>query len=582
MASDNEDDFQQQLAEAIALSLKPESSPYLQDKKSLIVIDESTESEDEAADPKPARNTVTPSMMTDEQPPTHSSNGILRGLDRKKMEEERLTRLKRKASMSSSISPPPSRRGRLEKPVEASSSRTANGVVLKTWAFGFARDQDIKIEEVLQKDDLKLAVLSSFQWDVEWLLRKLDLNRTEMVFVMQAKDEVTKAQYRTETMNMPNLRLCFPSMAGNVNCMHSKLQLLFHQDYLRIAVPSANLITYDWGENGGVMENVVFLVDLPRRPDGAPISKEHLTFFGKELIYFLEAMGLSKSIIDNVLRFDFSATTEIAFVHSIGGIHPGEQWKRTGYCGLSTAIRTLGLHQNGDVMVDFVASSIGSLNEQFLSTIFLAAHGNDPLTEYSWRNPVQPQPRRQKGAPSEELHAPREAEVLTRMRTDFRIYFPTRDTVVRSRGGTAVGGTICLHPKWYDAPSFPRTLFRDAQSRRAGLLMHSKMLFARPKKMEPREGLRRAWAYVGSANISESAWGRLVKDKTTKQPRLNCRNWECGVIIPASVPSPDLPDDAAGAGGVIGMDVFMGRVPVPLRIPAELYGSRRPWFYSEA
>jgi hypothetical protein len=37
--------------------------------------------------------------------------------------------------------------------------------------------------------------------------------------------------------------------------MHSKLQLLKYPDYLRVVVPSANLVPYDWGETG-VMENV--------------------------------------------------------------------------------------------------------------------------------------------------------------------------------------------------------------------------------------------------------------------------------------------------------------------------------------
>jgi Tyrosyl-DNA phosphodiesterase len=55
-----------------------------------------------------------------------------------------------------------------------------------------------------------------------------------------------------------NIRLCFPPMPGNVNCMHSKLQLLFHKTYLRIAVPSANLLDFDWGEMGGLMENVSY------------------------------------------------------------------------------------------------------------------------------------------------------------------------------------------------------------------------------------------------------------------------------------------------------------------------------------
>jgi hypothetical protein len=32
--------------------------------------------------------------------------------------------------------------------------------------------------------------------------------------------------------------------------------LLFHSGYLRIVVPTANLTPYDWGELGGLMENV--------------------------------------------------------------------------------------------------------------------------------------------------------------------------------------------------------------------------------------------------------------------------------------------------------------------------------------
>jgi hypothetical protein len=44
-------------------------------------------------------------------------------------------------------------------------------------------------------------------------------------------------------------------MDGLINCMHSKLQLLFYDQYLRVVIPSGNLTTYDWGETG-VMENV--------------------------------------------------------------------------------------------------------------------------------------------------------------------------------------------------------------------------------------------------------------------------------------------------------------------------------------
>ena len=45
---------------------------------------------------------------------------------------------------------------------------------------------DIKIEEVLQKDDLKLAVLSAFQVEPEWVESKLD-PKTKVIWVLQAK-----------------------------------------------------------------------------------------------------------------------------------------------------------------------------------------------------------------------------------------------------------------------------------------------------------------------------------------------------------------------------------------------------------
>jgi hypothetical protein len=64
-----------------------------------------------------------------------------------------------------------------------------DGVVKKTWAFGCPRQNDIKIEEILQKDDLELAVLSAFQWNEEWIFRKLNMRKTKIICVVQAERE---------------------------------------------------------------------------------------------------------------------------------------------------------------------------------------------------------------------------------------------------------------------------------------------------------------------------------------------------------------------------------------------------------
>jgi hypothetical protein len=53
-------------------------------------------------------------------------------------------------------------------------------------------------------------------------------------------------------------QLC-PVPDSRIFQMHAKLQLLSHPTHLRVVVPSANLVPYDWGESG-VMENVCSLI----------------------------------------------------------------------------------------------------------------------------------------------------------------------------------------------------------------------------------------------------------------------------------------------------------------------------------
>lgn len=145
------------------------------------------------------------------------------GIDRKKMEEERLARLKKRKAGPTNLNThdrrepelPPAQRPRLMSglgsqpalpPAISSLNSNSNtskgvseaglpyphGVVLRTWAAGSARrDDDITVEQVLQRDTLELAVLSSFQWDEDWLMSKLNLGRTRVLLIAYAADEET-------------------------------------------------------------------------------------------------------------------------------------------------------------------------------------------------------------------------------------------------------------------------------------------------------------------------------------------------------------------------------------------------------
>jgi hypothetical protein len=167
----------------------------------------------------------------------------LAGIDRKQMEQERLTRLAKRKAVDNPTSPEVQPNRKISKvepnstgssstrlpnapqqhPVPTATPRTINvpkkrtyvcpqpaankpgldiqptarpmiqwplGAVKKTALDGFPRqNNDITIEEVIQRSELELAVFSSFLWEMDWLFTKLDIHRTRFMLVMQANDK---------------------------------------------------------------------------------------------------------------------------------------------------------------------------------------------------------------------------------------------------------------------------------------------------------------------------------------------------------------------------------------------------------
>ncbi|KAJ5674747.1 uncharacterized protein N7477_004681 [Penicillium maclennaniae] len=601
----------------------------------------------EEANSKRATDTTVPtdSQKSIEKPdkPSEQPLGIL-GMDRKHMEKERLARqLKRKAddfipasdyesrglstkarkanpvagpesgdlspfaSSASRALPKPEICNRPDsnhpecrvKPLARSIPQFPFGAVKRTAIGHKARSTDeITIEEVLQRGELELAVLSSFLWDMEWLFTKMDTFNTRFILIMHAKEESTpedsdnaciiqRIQYQEETASMSNLRLCFPPMEGQINCMHSKLMMLFHPTYMRIAIPTANLTSTDWGENN-LLENTVFMIDLPKKGAESGPGKDLKPPFYEELVCFLKASTLHDNIIQKLENFDFSKTARYAFVHTIGGAHNSEQaWRRTGYPGLGRAVTNLGLQTSDPVDVDYVTSSVGSLNDNFVRAMHYACKGDDGLSEYILRNQKSPFMAQ---TDDNNRRTMLEASARDEWKERVRVYFPSDLTVRTAHAHPQnTAGTICFQRKWWNGASFPRGVLRDCEGARdKRILMHNKLIFVWPQKDIIRDKTKcTAWVYVGSANFSESAWGRLVKDRTTKEVRLNCRNWECGVIVPVIHPhegisqpqsTSEMPAQehlAATNHGkqekkfpISDINAF---VPVPMKIPAKTY-----------
>ncbi|KID64833.1 tyrosyl-DNA phosphodiesterase domain-containing protein, partial [Metarhizium hybridum] len=408
----------------------------------------------------------------------------LGSLNRKKMEEERLARIATKrhriiCDEEDAVEIPEPKRVAIPAMNHTFAETTVpfpRGTVKRTWALGYDRSpDDIKIEEVLQRDRLLLALFSSFQWDEAWLLSKIDTSRTKILLAAFASDDA---------------------------------QILKFPDYLRIVISSGNLVPYDWGETG-VMENMVFLIDLPLKTanDIGPTS----TLFFTHLQHYLRAMGVDNSMIDSLSKYDFSGTENIGFVYSIS-----KTWKPPKRVSIS------GWHYTTLVRVRRAGMDKSELKHV----------GAGPSQRSTW----------------------------SELQNNFRIYFPTHETVIKSRGGK--------NEKWWRASTFPTELMRDCVSTRDGLLMHTKIILVR-HKISPEAGTNEklAWAYIGSANLSESAWGRVVTDRASGQEKMMCRNWECGVVLPVRA--------FEQGSGPVDMNVFQGTIPIPMQVPGRSASQRQ-------
>ncbi|KAI4671556.1 uncharacterized protein J4E78_000052 [Alternaria triticimaculans] len=534
LTSDTEDEDDDDLRRAIALSMQESANNDVKQS---------------SASSAPPTSVAKTAAFVDKPP------GFM-GMDRKAMELERLARLgKRKREASPEA---PSKQVARAPAAKSDSGETPlqypSGAIKRTFASKYPRTDDITIEELLEADKVNTAVISSFQYDSGWLYEKLDPTKVKQIWLMTGKhrgeDVQAKRIQEWRESRVPNMKLHFPPMGGMIASMHSKFMLLFGKDKLRIAVPTANMTQTDWGEvandwQPGIMENSVFLIDLPRRHDGTVTEAKDLTPFGRELVYFLEQQEVGPQIITGLLKCDFSKTNHLAFVHSIGGSHKTESTHPTGLPSLAHAIRELNLGEVEHIELDYAASSLGSINDAFLSRIRLAACGK------SFGTNTAPE---------------------SNVRDCFRIYFPTNETVEKSMGGPDGAGIITLTRQAYNAPSFPRECMRDYDSMRRGMLSHNKLLFARGRR---KNGKPFAWVYVGSANISESAWGGQKVLKSGQMGSLNIRNWECGVVMPV----PEAKLQGLKQDDVPSMSVFDGTIEVPFRVPADEYKGRQPWFF---
>ncbi|KAF9434919.1 hypothetical protein BGZ76_007205 [Entomortierella beljakovae] len=427
---------------------------------------------------------------------------------------------------------------------------------------------EIRIQDLLVKEHIVKAVMTTYQLDEVWLDKYLPSHIPQCLVVHWDKKS-ENAGFNT----IDKVTTVHPPLNG-YGTFHPKLMLVFYPTFCRVVVSSANLVDYDWDQ----LVNTVYVQDFALRPTAVE-NPEDLGAFGSALHNYLKVMTLPEKILSVVKCVDFS-TAKVLLLPSVQGSYPVNAPHTYGLAQLSKILHTKGL-QNKEMELEYQTSSLGKLKLILLDELYRSSRGL----------PVRGRSRFK----DEERLPP------------IKVIFPTDSHVHGSRLGELGAGTVCHREEYWKDATYPKRVMHDFEcvGNLKRSLMHSKLILAKVARptnhMEPvipAQGAISAlrhqdsncvgWFYVGSANLSESAWGTVAN----KKPAPNCpegglhvsmRNWELGIVY--IIETEDEMHDLAALSAAQRLDPsgeqsFFGPLPVPYKRPLKPYSfGDRPWFY---
>ncbi|CEG64799.1 hypothetical protein RMATCC62417_01711 [Rhizopus microsporus] len=395
------------------------------------------------------------------------------------------------------------------KRVDTSNSKYWDGTVKLTYVKGFTGPNYIKLSDIVQRNDLKKAVITSFVYSMDYIDEHFPLD-ANIVIVGHGRPAMSVQLGPKRVLIQPPLK------DERYGCFHNKLMLLFRSSSLRVVIGSANLVPCDYED----LDNVVFIQDFPQFTEPLKSTSE-LPVFAKELYDLLDNMRVPSSVKEELLKYNFEKA-KARIVASVSGIFEGEEeYKKYGHTRLAEIIQDITgpLEADNHPKVEMQTSSLGSLTVNYLQEIYQSFCG---ILPYADGKAVRSSFKKNEIPPVD-------------------IVFPSRCTVQDSRYGPPGADSICFNTATWQKPTFPRQVMCDAISHRQGTLMHSKYIISTlPKGV----GKVKGWVYCGSHNATTSAWGKFTISKASKLPKLNISNWELGVVLPlyedSDIPAPYL------------------------------------------
>ncbi|KAG0662233.1 hypothetical protein C6P46_003419 [Rhodotorula mucilaginosa] len=381
------------------------------------------------------------------------------------------------------------------------------------------------------RQTLETAVVSAFCLDPLWVASHFP-EETPLLLVMPRGPGDTLPGFAPFGVKGNTFRAVPPTrLQQGAGVMHTKLMLYIHHDFLRIVIPTANAISYDWS----IIDNAFYIHDFPLLAEHAefsadggeelgtlnPLENPTHTQFSRSFIQVCIKLAVPQLFVSRAKLYDFSRSGDVRLVHSIQGLHPRAEYnKGGGLAALARAVDSLGFATGGHWEIEATGSSIGRYSNNWLAQMLGAASGIHPSSYFRSGNGNQI-PAQIPATP------PRQAS-----RLPIKIIFPTEDEILSGRGGA--NGRL---------------------SRVTFLGLH--------KYSSGEASAHEGWMYLGSHNFTPAAWGRL--ENSASGPQLKITNYELGVVLPIRAKSAEELQTKADA-------------LVTYRRPLVKYGpDERPW-----
>lgn len=352
-----------------------------------------------------------------------------------------------------------------------------------------------------QRSQMRLLIISSFVWDEEWT--STFLPEPQEVPTIQVcrppgydAERLSKSGKLQPTEN--GAVLSYPFMDGKRGSEHMKFAWIFYKTgRLRVAIMTANMVDYDWKqiENvscekllGGVLKplllpQTVFVQDfLPKGSSGGAKGKEKdLPDFPAQFVWLFGHLKIPKALkfltenhpfgaripikhsdasFADLSRYDWSRV-KVRVVMSVAGVYKGfDKMVQFGSCRLGKVIAEEGwTAPKGERLVAEYQVSVHSRLHTNAQGSSLGAYSTDWMNNFYQTisgqslDHISRQPKAAAWPP-------------------IKVIFPTLATVDASRLGRNGGGTMFSGKSFSDKTS---SLFHDANSKRGGVLMHTKV-----------------------------------------------------------------------------------------------------------